>query len=109
MKIRLKKLKILAKSNDNIIPGLIKCVQSACTLGEMSDALREVYGITLNSHILKIWKYNLIRLTPMVVSSFTFWFIIYKTGLSLDNRDFIFFLSFFFSTAFTNYNCSCFY
>ncbi len=35
----------------------------------------------------------------MVVSSFTFWFIIYKTGLSLDNRGFIFFLSFFFSTA----------
>jgi len=44
VKIRLKKLKTLAKSNDNIIPGLIKCVQSACTLGEMSDALREVYG-----------------------------------------------------------------
>ena len=42
--IRLKKLKTLAKSNDNIIPGLIKCVQSACTLGEMSDVLREVYG-----------------------------------------------------------------
>jgi len=42
--IRLKKLKALAKSNDNIIPGLIKCVQSACTLGEMSDILREVYG-----------------------------------------------------------------
>tara|TARA_B100001758_G_C18267034_1_gene534230 strand:- start:371 stop:907 length:537 start_codon:yes stop_codon:yes gene_type:complete len=35
----------------------------------------------------------------MVVSSFTFWFIIYKTGLSLENPDFIFFLSFFFSTA----------
>tara|TARA_B100000287_G_scaffold115047_1_gene107138 strand:+ start:353 stop:1843 length:1491 start_codon:yes stop_codon:yes gene_type:complete len=42
--IRLKKLKTLARSNDNIIPGLIKCVQSACTLGEMSDVLREVYG-----------------------------------------------------------------
>ena len=44
VKMRLKKLKTLAKSNDNIIPGLIKCVQNACTLGEMSDALREVYG-----------------------------------------------------------------
>ena len=42
--IRLKNLKTLARSNNNIIPGLIKCVQSACTLGEMSDALREVYG-----------------------------------------------------------------
>ena len=44
VKIKLKKLKILAQSNDNIIPGLIKCVHSACTLGEMSDVLREVYG-----------------------------------------------------------------
>jgi len=44
VKIRLKNLKTLARSNNNIIPGLIKCVQSACTLGEMSDALREVYG-----------------------------------------------------------------
>ena len=35
----------------------------------------------------------------MLVSSFTFWFIIYKTGLSIENPDFIFFLSFFFSTA----------
>ncbi len=57
-------------------------------------------GITLNSHILK--KFGSIIsyiLHPMVVSSFTFWFIIYKTGLSLENRGFIFFLSFFFSTA----------
>jgi hypothetical protein len=38
-------------------------------------------------------------LHPMLVSSFTFWFIIYKTGLSIENPDFIFFLSFFFSTA----------
>ena len=57
-------------------------------------------GITLNSHILK--KFGSIIsyiLHPMVVSSFTFWFIIYKTGLSLENPNFIFFLSFFFSTA----------
>jgi len=57
-------------------------------------------GITLNSHILK--KFGSIIsyiLHPMLVSSFTFWFIIYKTGLSLENRGFIFFLSFLFSTA----------
>tara|TARA_B100000287_G_scaffold36658_1_gene33700 strand:+ start:2771 stop:3367 length:597 start_codon:yes stop_codon:yes gene_type:complete len=54
----------------------------------------------LNSHILKNFG-SIISyiLHPMVVSSFTFWFIIYKTGLSLENPDFIFFLSFFFSTA----------
>ena len=57
-------------------------------------------GITLNSTILK--KFGSIIsyvLHPMVVSSFTFWFIIYKTGLSLENPDFIFLLSFFFSTC----------
>tara|TARA_B100000287_G_scaffold36658_1_gene33699 strand:+ start:1291 stop:2781 length:1491 start_codon:yes stop_codon:yes gene_type:complete len=44
VKMRLKKLKTLAKSNENIIPGLVKCVHNSCTLGEMSDVLREVYG-----------------------------------------------------------------
>ena len=57
-------------------------------------------GITLNSHILKkLGSIISYILHPMVVSSFTFWFIIYETGLSLENPDFIFFLSFFFSTA----------
>jgi len=41
---RLDELKVLAKSNDNIIPILIKCIHSQCTLGEMSDALREIFG-----------------------------------------------------------------
>ena len=56
--------------------------------------------ITLNSHMLKKFG-NIISYTlhPMVVSSFTFWFIIYKTDLSLENPNLIFFLSFFFSTA----------
>ena len=57
-------------------------------------------GITLNNHFLKklgtIISYIF---HPMVVSSFTFWFIIYKTNLSLENPNYIFFLSFFFSTA----------
>ena len=56
--------------------------------------------ITLNSHMLKKFG-NIISYTlhPMVVSSFTFWFIIYKTDLSLENPNLTFFLSFFFSTA----------
>ncbi len=54
----------------------------------------------LNSYMLKkIGRITSYILHPMVVSSFTFWFIIYKTGLSLENPDLIFFLSFFFSTA----------
>ena len=35
---------------------------------------------------------------PMVISTFTFWFIIYQTEITIDNPNFIFFLSFFFST-----------
>ena len=57
-------------------------------------------GITLDSNMLnKLGNIISYILHPMVVSSFTFWFIIYKTDLSLENPDFIFFLSFFFSTA----------
>ena len=57
-------------------------------------------GITLNNHFLKILGTTISYiLHPMVVSSFTFWFIIYKTNLSLENPNYIFFLSFFFSTA----------
>ena len=57
-------------------------------------------GITLNSHFLKKLGYIISYiLHPMVVSSFTFWFIVYKAGLSLENPHYIFFLSFFFSTA----------
>ena len=41
---KLSELKNLAKSDNNIIPGLIKCIHSQCTLGEMSDALREIFG-----------------------------------------------------------------
>ena len=62
--------------------------------------LERFMGTTLISHMLKNFG-SIISyiLHPMVVSSFTFWFIIYKTGLSLENPDFIFSLSFFFSTA----------
>jgi len=41
---RLSELKNLAKSDKNIMPGLIKCIHGQCTLGEMSDALREIFG-----------------------------------------------------------------
>ena len=34
---------------------------------------------------------------PMVISTFTFWFIIYQTEITIDKSNFIFFLSFFFS------------
>jgi len=57
-------------------------------------------GIILNSHLLKnIGSVMSYILHPMVVSSLTFWFIIYKTDMSLENSDFIFFIAFFFSTA----------
>ena len=37
-------LKIIAKTDENVMPQIIKCVSSKCTLGEISDALRKVYG-----------------------------------------------------------------
>tara|TARA_S200000501_G_scaffold49435_2_gene39651 strand:- start:1252 stop:2736 length:1485 start_codon:yes stop_codon:yes gene_type:complete len=37
-------LKVFAKTDENVMPQIIKCVRSKCTLGEISDALRKVYG-----------------------------------------------------------------
>ena len=37
-------LKKAAKTNENVMPQIINCVRSKCTLGEISDALRKVYG-----------------------------------------------------------------
>ena len=42
-----KKLKILHKTaagSSNLIPTIIECVRSRCTLGEISDQLRDVFG-----------------------------------------------------------------
>ena len=37
-------LKRIAKTDKNVMPQIINCVRSKCTLGEISDALRKVYG-----------------------------------------------------------------
>ena len=37
-------LKRAAKTDENLMPQIINCVRSMCTLGEISDALRKVYG-----------------------------------------------------------------
>ena len=37
-------LKRIAKTDENVMPQIINCVRSRCTLGEISDALRKVYG-----------------------------------------------------------------
>ena len=41
---QLKDLKKTILAGDNLIPTLIKCVKSDCTLGEISDQMRSVYG-----------------------------------------------------------------
>lgn len=41
----LEKVKAAAKNNENTIPALIEAVRTYATVGEMSDALREVYGV----------------------------------------------------------------
>lgn len=40
----LKKVKQAAENNENTIPALIEAVKAYATVGEMADALREVYG-----------------------------------------------------------------
>ena len=40
----LKKLQITAKGDKNIMPDIIHCVKNNCTLGEISDTLRLVFG-----------------------------------------------------------------
>ena len=33
-----------AKLNENLIPYIIECAKNRCTLGEISDTLRKVFG-----------------------------------------------------------------
>jgi methylmalonyl-CoA mutase N-terminal domain/subunit len=40
----LQKVKVVAQGNENLIPGVIEAVENYCTLGEIADCLREVYG-----------------------------------------------------------------
>jgi len=40
----LAKLRSHAKGTDNLIPSIIECVRKKCTLGEISDTLREIFG-----------------------------------------------------------------
>jgi methylmalonyl-CoA mutase N-terminal domain/subunit len=38
------RLQGMARCNDNLMPGIVACVEALCTLGEISDALRQVFG-----------------------------------------------------------------
>ena len=42
---KLERLKTLAQSTDNIMPGIIDCVKGQCTLGEISNVMRDIFGI----------------------------------------------------------------
>ena len=41
---KLRNLKVSAKSNDNIMPAILDCVRNQCTLGEISNTLRDIFG-----------------------------------------------------------------
>ena len=41
---QLNRLKMVAKSDDNVMPYIIDCVKNDCTLGEISDSFRSVFG-----------------------------------------------------------------
>ncbi len=40
----LQKIRLVAKSDENLMPVVIDAVENYCTLGEIADSLREVYG-----------------------------------------------------------------
>jgi len=40
----LEKIKLFAKGNENLMPAVIEAVENHCTLGEIANSLREVYG-----------------------------------------------------------------
>ena len=40
----LARLKTISKTRDNIMPAILDCAKAYCTLGEISDALRSVFG-----------------------------------------------------------------
>src|SRR5207253_2421235 len=39
------RLRNAASATDNLMPRIIECVEALCTLGEISDALRAVFGV----------------------------------------------------------------
>ena len=41
---KLNNLKVIAKSNNNIMPAILDCVRNQCTLGEISNTLRDIFG-----------------------------------------------------------------
>ncbi len=42
---RLAELRAAAQGNENLMPAILECVRAYCTLGEMCDVLREVFGV----------------------------------------------------------------
>ncbi|WP_287905632.1 methylmalonyl-CoA mutase, partial [Chloroflexus sp.] len=42
---RLAELRAAAQGSDNMMPAILNCVRAYCTLGEMCDVLREVFGV----------------------------------------------------------------
>lgn len=44
VKNQLTELEANSKTNENLIPSIISCVQNDCTLGEIADTLRSVFG-----------------------------------------------------------------
>ena len=44
VKDKLHSLNSIAQDSQNIIPAIIECVRSNCTIGEISDQLRNIFG-----------------------------------------------------------------
>ncbi|MEA1882274.1 MAG: methylmalonyl-CoA mutase family protein [Candidatus Marinimicrobia bacterium] len=44
VKTKLTELKTIAEGGKNLMPAIIECIRAECTLGEVADALRSVFG-----------------------------------------------------------------
>ena len=44
VQLKLNELKKISKSSDNLMPSIISCIKNDCTLGEISNILRKVFG-----------------------------------------------------------------
>jgi methylmalonyl-CoA mutase N-terminal domain/subunit len=44
VKSKLLDLKLVAESTENVMPAIIDCIKSQCTLGEISDQFRSIFG-----------------------------------------------------------------
>ena len=52
VKANLNTLRSICRKNDNVLPAIIECVKAYCTLGEIVDSMKDVFGDWQESAII---------------------------------------------------------